>query len=215
MLDVLRRTLEKFYEKRPEDRFQDAAEADRALVACDEALRSAAVNTEAGLSGTMQRPQPVNVPDGASELGGFSATMRRPGSGASGTAITPGTPLPPRPITDRQPPAPWPVEGSSGPAPMPVPAPAPTPMPMPPPPGPPVQAQGSRNSGLLKGRPDRRGRLLRRGCIGLSILSSLFGMDANQSQEEEEDSSIHMQLYAPSGTGRLWRGPWHAAAGHG
>ena len=124
--DVLRQTLEKFYEKRPEDRFQDAAEADRALVACDEALRSAAVNSEAGFSGTMQRPQPVNAPDGAADMGGFSATMRRPDSGASGTANTPGAPLPSRPNTDWQPVTPFPIQGTSGPVPAPVPAPAPT-----------------------------------------------------------------------------------------
>jgi serine/threonine-protein kinase len=42
--DIVRQTLQKFYEKRPEDRFQDAAEADRALMACDDALRPPSAN---------------------------------------------------------------------------------------------------------------------------------------------------------------------------
>ena len=37
--DIVRQTLQKFYEKRPEDRYQDAAEADRALMACEDELR--------------------------------------------------------------------------------------------------------------------------------------------------------------------------------
>jgi len=42
--DIVRQTLQKFYEKRPEDRFQDAAEADRALMACEDALRPPSAN---------------------------------------------------------------------------------------------------------------------------------------------------------------------------
>ncbi|MDY7232078.1 serine/threonine-protein kinase [Hyalangium rubrum] len=42
--DIVRQTLQKFYEKRPEDRFQDAAEADRALMACEDVLRPPSAN---------------------------------------------------------------------------------------------------------------------------------------------------------------------------
>jgi serine/threonine protein kinase len=37
--EIVRQTLQKLCEKRPEDRYQDAAEADRALLACEDALR--------------------------------------------------------------------------------------------------------------------------------------------------------------------------------
>jgi serine/threonine-protein kinase len=45
--DIVRQTLQKFYEKRPEDRFQDAAEADRALMACEDVLRPPSGNVAA------------------------------------------------------------------------------------------------------------------------------------------------------------------------
>ncbi|KFE64324.1 serine/threonine-protein kinase [Hyalangium minutum] len=190
--DVLRQTLEKFYAKRPEDRFQDAAEADRSLVACDEALRSAAVNP--GAAGPMQRPQPVNRPDAAADLGGFSATLHRPESGASGTAITPGNPLPARPITDRDHVTPMSIQGATVPAPVPVPA--PTPMPMPSPEAP-AQAKGSPNSGLLKGCLIVAVVFIG-GCLGLTLLGSLFGMGSDP-HDEEEDAHFNMQLTAPPG----------------
>ncbi len=97
---VLSQTLKKFYEKRPEDRFQDAADADRALTACEETLRSFSGGVAASkgrqnavaplpaatpevLSATMQRPGSGAAPAGAVEAGGLSATMQRPGSGAA------------------------------------------------------------------------------------------------------------------------------------
>ncbi len=46
--DIVRQTLQKFCEKSPEDRFQDAAEADRALMACEDVLRPPSVNVAAG-----------------------------------------------------------------------------------------------------------------------------------------------------------------------
>jgi eukaryotic-like serine/threonine-protein kinase len=46
--DIVRQTLQKFVEKRPEDRFQDAGEADRALMACEDVLRPPSMNVAAG-----------------------------------------------------------------------------------------------------------------------------------------------------------------------
>ncbi len=129
--DVVHQTLRKFYEKRPEDRFQDAGEADRALVACEEALRGVLPSVSStfvrqpppdtgrfpapaaeGLSATMQRPEagavappPPANPVGAAE--GLSATMRRPEAGA----VAPPPPANPAPLSPslitggRQPPA--------------------------------------------------------------------------------------------------------------
>ncbi len=117
--EVVSQTLQKFYEKRPENRFQDAAEADRALIACEEALRSfsggvaasgarqsggapaPAVASEA-FSATMRRPGADAAPAGAGELGGLSGTMVRPQSGPGGQAPSPEAPSPSRPVTDRQ-----------------------------------------------------------------------------------------------------------------
>ena len=60
-----------------------------------------------------------------------------------------------------------------------------------------MQAQGSRDSGLLKGCLIVAVVFIG-GCIGLSILSSLFGMAANE-PPQEEDSSLHMELAPPPG----------------
>jgi serine/threonine protein kinase len=118
--EVLSQTLRKFYEKRPEDRFQDAAEADRALIACEEAVRSlpasgvavagprggagaqAPAATPESFSATMRRPGSGDASAGAAELGGLSATMRKPASGAGESAPPPVPPSPARPVTDRQ-----------------------------------------------------------------------------------------------------------------
>jgi predicted Ser/Thr protein kinase len=148
--EVVHQTLRRFHEKRPEDRFQDAAEADRALLACEEALR--------GFSpGTPARPQPDTGRFPA--VGGLSATMQRPEAGA--VSAPPAAPAPapvntgerqaPALVTDRQP---APVLPASG-APL---APVP-PMPHKLPGAPetaripptPARAQPARSSGFWKG----------------------------------------------------------------
>jgi serine/threonine-protein kinase len=117
--EVLIQTLRKFYEKRPEDRFQDAAAADRALMACEDALRSSPANavasgarqggvaptpavTPEALSGTMVRPGSEAASAGAAESGGLSGTMVRPDAGANNPAPAPVPSSPSRPVTDRQ-----------------------------------------------------------------------------------------------------------------
>jgi serine/threonine protein kinase len=201
--EVLRQTLEKFYEKNPEDRFQDAAEADRALIACEEALRASPVDTGAvresrqGASDSMVRPDSVRMPsDAADSEGGFSATMRRPESGAAGeTKLKPGTPLPPRPITDRQPITPLPSDRAGLP-----PAPIPPPMPS----GtivgpPPVQGQRSGTSGWVKGCLIA-GAVVFMGCLGLSFLGYLASLGAQQQpQQQEEDSRFNTPIPPPAG----------------
>ena len=203
--EVLRQTLEKFYEKNPEDRFQDAAEADRALIACEEALRASPVDTGAvresrqgdSASDSMVRPDSVRMPaDAADSEGGFSATMRRPESGAaSETKLKPGTPLPPRPITDRQPITPLPSDRAGLP-----PAPIPPPMPS----GtivgpPPVQGQRSGTSGWVKGCLIA-GAVVFMGCLGLSFLGYLASLEAQQQpQQQEEDSRFNAPIPPPAG----------------
>ncbi|WP_224247207.1 serine/threonine protein kinase [Hyalangium gracile] len=69
--DILRQTLQKFVEKRPEDRFQDAAEADRALMACEDVLRPPSVNVIASTVLTASAEQ-----ERAAEQGGKTVTYR-------------------------------------------------------------------------------------------------------------------------------------------
>jgi eukaryotic-like serine/threonine-protein kinase len=59
--DIVRQTLQKFIEKRPEDRFQDAGEADRALMACEDVLRPPSVNVAAGAVLPASEPQDVGA----------------------------------------------------------------------------------------------------------------------------------------------------------
>ncbi|MFL5348844.1 MAG: serine/threonine protein kinase [Hyalangium sp.] len=60
--DIVRQTLQKFCEKRPEDRFQDAAEADRALMACEDVLRPPSVNVATNTV-LPAATEPENAPD--------------------------------------------------------------------------------------------------------------------------------------------------------
>jgi serine/threonine protein kinase len=60
--DLVRQTLQKFCEKRPEDRYQDAAEADRALMACEDALRPPSMNV-ASASVLAASTEPESAPD--------------------------------------------------------------------------------------------------------------------------------------------------------
>jgi serine/threonine-protein kinase len=208
--EVVRHTLEKFYEKSPEARFQDAAEADRALIACDEALRTFAVNTGAGNdsrqgsgaqgsagtgsspSGSMVRPHSVNVPGGGADIGGFSATVQRPESGVGGTMIPPGTPLPPRPVTDWQPVAPLPSDRAGRPPTAVPPMPSTTVV------GPaPVPGQRSGASLWLKGCLIA-GAVLFMGCLGLSVLGYLIEQ-GRQEQDLEEDSRLNTPVPPPAG----------------
>ncbi|HVG64235.1 MAG TPA: serine/threonine-protein kinase [Hyalangium sp.] len=81
--DIVRQTLQKFVEKRPEDRFQDAGEADRALMACEDVLRPPSVNLTAGAVVPASEPQDV----------GTQTVEYRPKSAEaepSGEAATPG-----------------------------------------------------------------------------------------------------------------------------
>jgi serine/threonine protein kinase len=59
--DIVGQTLQKFIEKRPEDRFQDAGEADRALMACEDVLRPPSVNLAAGAVLPANEAQEVGV----------------------------------------------------------------------------------------------------------------------------------------------------------
>jgi serine/threonine-protein kinase len=83
--DLVRQTLQKFYEKRPEDRFQDAAEADRALMACEDAMRTQPGNVAVAsvlppggaasfVAGTGQEPLEVGSHPGADASGGVGAS---------------------------------------------------------------------------------------------------------------------------------------------
>jgi serine/threonine protein kinase len=101
--EVVHQTLRKFHEKRPEDRFQDAAEADRALLACEEALRKFASDASQPIPDTGRFPA----------VGGLSATMQRPEAAAVNAPPAPAAPVQ-RPLntgarptpaisTDRQP----------------------------------------------------------------------------------------------------------------
>jgi serine/threonine protein kinase len=77
--DIVRQTLQKFIEKRPEDRFQDAGEADRALMACEDVLRPPSVNLAAG----------AVLPANDAQDVGVRTVAYRPqtdGQGASGTS---------------------------------------------------------------------------------------------------------------------------------
>ena len=80
--DIIRQTLEKFCEKRPEDRFQDAAEADRALMACEDMLRPPSVNLAAGAV----LPASVEAEDGARTIA-YRPKKAEPGAGTSGVAV--------------------------------------------------------------------------------------------------------------------------------
>jgi serine/threonine protein kinase len=192
--EVLIQTLRKFYEKRPENRFQDAAEADRALMACEDALRSSPAN---GMASVARQggvaPTPAVTPEA------LSATMVRPNAGTSSPAPAPvpsspsrpvtdrqlapaqfasdGRPAPARPATDRQPaPAPLVVAGPQAPgvpapAPAPVLAPAPAPAPM----RRPAPAQGQRHQSSGVGKALLIGGLVLgvSGCLGVSALGFL------------------------------------------
>jgi serine/threonine-protein kinase len=79
--DIVRQTLEKFCEKRPEDRFQDAAEADRALMACEDVLRPPSVNIAAGAV----LPTPAQEDTGGKTLA-YRPKNAESGAGASGMA---------------------------------------------------------------------------------------------------------------------------------
>jgi serine/threonine-protein kinase len=71
--DIVRQTLQKFYEKRPEDRYQDAAEADRALMVCEDALRPPSLNVSAAsVLSSSAEPTPVGgaFEQGAGDMGG-------------------------------------------------------------------------------------------------------------------------------------------------
>jgi serine/threonine protein kinase len=100
--EVVHQTLRKFHEKRPEARFQDAAEADRALVACEEALRGFAPSVP-GVS--VPRADTGRFP--ANAAGGLSATMQRPAAPAAPASPAPNTgeerKVVPAIVTDRQP----------------------------------------------------------------------------------------------------------------
>ncbi len=178
--EVLSQTLQKFYEKRPEDRFQDAAQADRALMACEEALRSASMK---GAPGT------------------FSATMHRPESNVSEGPPSPAGPGPARPVTDRQQaPAQF---GSDGrpvvvrpvtdrqPAPVLAPAPIPAPIPGPVPRGPqpvPGVKPGAKSSGGGKGwliAVVIVGFIGCLSCLGLGFLGWLGNQMHGQSNDDE------------------------------
>ncbi|MFL5348845.1 MAG: serine/threonine-protein kinase [Hyalangium sp.] len=167
--DVVRQTLQKFYEKRPEDRFQDAAQADRALMACEEALRSfiaPAVGAPPGsvarpsevapgtFSATMQRPESGPAPAPAPSTGGFSATLQRPESGAS---------------VNRPP---------SSPQPRPVPAPVPNARPAPSPRG--------KSSALGKGCLVAVLVVGFLGCLGMSGLVALAMAKGRQVQAQQQ-----------------------------
>ncbi len=199
--DVLRQTLQKFYEKRPEDRFQDAAQADRALLACEEALRSFPVSAAPSaspprgsvarssdvapesFSATMRRPESGAAQAVAAAPGGFSATMRRPESDVGASQPPPPTPSPPRPVTDRQP-APAPLPAALAPAPAP-PAPVPVARPAPLPNARPAPNQRGRSSIL------GRGCLLAVlgmgfiGCMGVAGLVAL-ALKGNTSQAQQQ-----------------------------
>jgi serine/threonine protein kinase len=179
--DVLRQTLQKFYEKRPEDRFQDAAQADRALMACEEALRSSPVSaapstvppqggaarspdvTPESFSATMRRPESAPVQADASAVGGFSATMQRPESAAGERQPPPPAVSPPRPVTDRQL-APAPAPSTTAREPMPGPL-APTPDVRPAP------LPNTRPAPNQRGRPSAMGR----GCLAVVLVSGVVG----------------------------------------
>ncbi len=183
--EVLSQTLQKFYEKRPEDRFQDAAEADRALVACEEALRSFSGGVAApGARQEGVAPAPAVAPEA------FSATMMRPEAGAGGPAPTParpvtdrqlapaqfasdGRPAPSRPVTDRHP-VPAPLVTAPPPAAV-VPAAAPAPAPAPAPKRglAPAQGQRKQSSGMGKGCLIAGLVLGVTGCMGMSALGFL------------------------------------------
>ncbi|WP_224367725.1 serine/threonine protein kinase [Hyalangium versicolor] len=87
--DIVRQTIQKFVEKRPEDRFQDAAEADRALMACEDVLRPPSVNVAAAavLSGSTEQP---STPDAGMKTLAYrpqkaepAAVESRPSSGVA------------------------------------------------------------------------------------------------------------------------------------
>ncbi|WP_224247209.1 serine/threonine-protein kinase [Hyalangium gracile] len=211
--DVLRQTLLKFYEKRPEDRFQDAAQADRALMACEEALRSfsggvvvapvppqgdvsrAASATPESFSATMRRPESGSAQAEAPAEGVLSATMMRPESGASGGTPSPAvSPPPARPVTDRDlKPAPALLGTDRQPAPV-------IPAPMPPAampgghPGPmpgrhPAANQRGKSSGTGKGCLIAVLIVGFLGCLGMTGLGFLAWL-SNLSQENAQSSSF-------------------------
>ncbi len=110
--EVVHQTLRKFHEKRPEDRFQDAAEADRALLACEEALRKFASDASQprpdtgrfpaveGLSSTMQRPEAVSAqPPPPAPVSQPPAPLAAPVSPPPNTGQRPAPAI----VTDRQP----------------------------------------------------------------------------------------------------------------
>ena len=92
--EVVHQTLRKFHEKRPEDRFQDAAEADRALLACEEALRKFAPDAV-----SQPRPDTGRFP----AVEGLDATMQRPEAAAVTPSPAPAVPVSPPPHTGQRP----------------------------------------------------------------------------------------------------------------
>ncbi|MBN1210898.1 MAG: serine/threonine protein kinase [Myxococcaceae bacterium] len=208
--DGLRQTLQKFYEKRPEDRFQDAAEADRALMACEEALRSAPVSTVApvppqagaarapamapgAFSATMKRPEAGAAQAAAAAPGAFSATMKRPEAGAAEHGPAAVAPAPARPVTDRQQsPSPMAMQGQPRPTTDRQPAPVP-PVVVPAQNRPPAPA-------VVPGRkPPARSSFLGRGCLlavlvvgglGCLGLGGIFVLAAAQSSQENHEADV-------------------------
>jgi eukaryotic-like serine/threonine-protein kinase len=92
--DLLRQTVQKFYEKRPEDRFQDAAEADRALQACEDVLRppSASLAAASVLSQPSANTGEAAPLEGASTSGVRTLAFRP--QKAEPALVTPGEPAP-------------------------------------------------------------------------------------------------------------------------
>ncbi|MBN1210899.1 MAG: protein kinase [Myxococcaceae bacterium] len=92
--DLVRQTLQKFYEKRPEDRFQDAAEADRALMACEDVLRPPSGNLAAAsvLSSSAapalmgEASERESAPDNGARTLAYRPKQAEPAPVASGSA---------------------------------------------------------------------------------------------------------------------------------
>jgi serine/threonine-protein kinase len=214
--DGLLQTLQKFYEKRPEDRFQDAAEADRALMACEEALRSSPVSavplvppqagaartpmTPGAFSATMKRPEAGSAQAAVPAPGTFSATMMRPEAVAAENVPSAPAPAPARPVTDRQQ-APSPLAMQGPPRPTTDRQPAPVPpavMPAQPrPPAPPVaagQKQPAKSSSMAKGCLVAVLAMGGMGCLGLG---GLFVWAAKQNPQGNEIEDV-LNAQAPA-----------------
>jgi serine/threonine protein kinase len=166
--DILLKTVQKFYEKRPEDRFQDAAEADRALQACEDVLRPPSANLSAASVLPQAGAEAGGAPlEGASTSGVRTLAFRPQRDQAEPPLVTPGQPTPevgagkptssvavsPSLVRERQS---EPLEptfvrepvAASAPEPAPAPVVAPGPAPMGPPLQP-VQPRGSSGGGKV------------------------------------------------------------------